>query len=81
MYTAAELKALATFEAHNLTSVPHLIATKSVPQDAGGLFPGGYITYTIMTMMPGRNLMDLKFWGLPEEQRQEIRQAFLIELK
>jgi len=80
-YTAAELQALKTFTTHNLASAPHLIASKSTAQRVGDLFPEGYISYTVMTKMPGRDLMSLGFWSLPEEQRAQIREAFLKELK
>lgn len=43
--------------------------------------PGGYIAYVVMTLMPGQHLMDLKFWSMTEEQREEIREAFLPAIK
>lgn len=43
--------------------------------------PGGYIAYIVMTLMPGRDLMELKFWSMTEEEREEIRKAFLLVIK
>lgn len=79
--TAAELKALELFREQSLEGVPHLLHHKCLPQGPDGPFPGGYISYTIMTRMPGRDLMAAKFWSLPEEQRDERRQSFLRVLK
>jgi hypothetical protein len=42
--------------------------------------PGGYITYTAMTCMPGTNLLALKFWSMAVEERQEIPGKFLEAL-
>lgn len=43
--------------------------------------PGGYLAYVVMTLMPGRDLMELKFWSMDESQREEIRDAFLVAIK
>lgn len=43
--------------------------------------PGGYIAYIVMTLMPGRDLMDLKFWSMDEPRKEEIRRAFVVALK
>ena len=50
-------------------------------QPANGPFSGGYISYTIMTKMPGQDLMALKFWSLSEEERIVRREAFIRVLK
>lgn len=39
--------------------------------------PGGYVVYIVMTLMPGRHLMDWGFWGLEEEEREVIRERFV----
>lgn len=67
-------------DAH-LDGVPHLIAKICRTQPSNGHFPGGYITFTIMTRMPGQDLMDLKFWSLDEDTRERIRDAFIALLK
>lgn len=38
---------------------------------------GGYVVYIVMTLMPGRHLMDWGFWGLEEEEREVIRERFV----
>ena len=80
-YTKDELKALRKFADTKSPSLPHLIAWKTVIQDANGPMPGGYIAYVVMTLMPGQDLMALKFWSLPEPRREDIRRAFLVALK
>ncbi|KAK5123906.1 hypothetical protein LTR85_002102 [Meristemomyces frigidus] len=79
--TEAELKALQTFRQSGLEGVPHLIDTKCTPQGPDGPFPGGYISYTVMTKMPGLDLMASKFWSLADEEKDERREAFLLVLK
>lgn len=80
-YTAAELEALQRFADTNTPSLPHLVAWKKVVQGADGPMPGGYLAYVVMTLMPGRDLMELKFWSMTEAQREEIRDAFLVAIK
>ncbi|KAI7277799.1 hypothetical protein KC345_g6400 [Hortaea werneckii] len=79
--TSAELKALETFRESGTEGVPHLLAHKCEKQDTQGPFPNGYISYSIMTKMPGQDLMTSKFWSLEEAEREERRQAFLQVLK
>lgn len=43
--------------------------------------PGGYIVYIVMTLMPGKDLMALKFWSMEEAQRKEIREKFLEAIR
>lgn len=80
-HTKDELKALQAFTDHKSTSLPHLLAWKTAVQRSDGPMPGGYITYIVMTLMPGRHLMDLKFWSMTDEEREEIRKAFIPVLK
>ncbi|KAK3066321.1 hypothetical protein LTR53_017377, partial [Teratosphaeriaceae sp. CCFEE 6253] len=79
--TAAEWAALQRFRDENIDGVPHLVAKKCVPQNKHGPWPGGYISYTVMTRMPGQDLMAAKFWSLDDGTKEEIRQAFLTVLK
>jgi len=79
--TRAELKALQLFGERGIERVPHLLATTCKTQGPKGPFPEGYIAYTIMTKMPGKNLMDFKFWSQSEDLQDEIRSAFLLTLK
>lgn len=79
--TRAELKALRIFRERGIERVPHLVATTCKTQGPNGPFPNGYISYTIMTKMPGENLMDFKFWSQSEQLQDEIRSAFLLTLK
>lgn len=50
-------------------------------QGSDGLLPGGYITYTVMTKMPGADVMGLKFWSMSDEGREAIRDSFIKALK
>lgn len=79
--TSAELKALKTFIRVQNPYAPQFVAWKSEVQGPSGLLPGGYVTYTAMTMMPGDTLFNLQFWGLPEDERHEITRAFLLALQ
>lgn len=80
-YTAAELQALQKFADTKRLSVPHLVAWKKVVQGDDGPMPGGYLAYVVMTLMPGQDLMALKFWSMNDDQREEIRDAFLVAIK
>ncbi|TKA27718.1 hypothetical protein B0A50_04819 [Salinomyces thailandicus] len=79
--TVAELKALQTFRDYGTEGVPHLLHHKCEPQGPDGPFPGGYISYTIMTKMPGRDLMASRFWSLSDEEKETRRDAFLKVFK
>lgn len=79
--TLAELKALQLFRDAKCPYTPHLVAFKQAQQGSNGPLPGGYITYEVMTLMPGKSLLDLGFWGLGLQQQEEIRRAFLTALK
>ncbi|CZT11050.1 uncharacterized protein RCO7_10171 [Rhynchosporium graminicola] len=57
------------------------IAGKKQSQGTHSLFPGGYLVITIMTLMPGKTLLDLGFWSLPLEVQTLIRTAFLATLR
>lgn len=46
-------------------------------EEAKWPMPGGYVVYIVMTLMPGRHLMDWGFWGLEEEEREVIRERFV----
>ena len=80
-HTKDELKALKIFTETKSMSLPHLIAWKTTVQGPDGPMPGGYIAYIVMTLMPGQHLMDLKFWSMADEEREEIRKAFIPVLK
>jgi len=79
--TAEELHALKTFALRKQGSVPHLVTWKQVAQGADSLFPGGYIVITVMTLMPGKTLLDLGFWSLTSDEQNTIRAAFLTTLR
>jgi hypothetical protein len=74
--TSAELKALKLFTEASNPNVPHLVAFKQEAQGADGLLPGGYITYTVMTKLPGRNLLDLQYWTIASKEREKIMDEF-----
>ncbi|KAK4897550.1 hypothetical protein LTR27_004694 [Elasticomyces elasticus] len=79
--TAAEWSALQRFRDESVEGVPHNIATQCSSQGPHGPFPGGYISFTIMTRMPGQDLMAYKFWSMEDAVKEEIRQAFVALLK
>lgn len=78
--TSHELKALTTFNDLNFSYAPHLISFKCAVQDSRGPLPGGYITYTVMTKMPGSSLFG-KFWNMPTVEREEIVSKSLTALR
>lgn len=91
--TSAELVALQKFSEENSPGLPHLVAWKKGVQEeinkkeegegkeeeeeAKWPMLGGYVVYIVMTLMPGRHLMDWGFWGLEEEEREVIRERFV----
>jgi hypothetical protein len=79
--TLAEFKALEIFRQANSAYAPHLVNFKRAAQGPDGLFAGGYLTFTVMTKMPGESLHNLQFWGMPAEERKEIVQEFLVALR
>ena len=80
-HTAAELKALQKFNDSKTSGVPHLVVWKRTTQGESGLHPGGYISFTVMTKMPGETLWDLRYWSLTADEREEIRQVFMRKLQ
>ena len=58
-----------------------IIQGKQAAQGADSLFPGGYIVITVMTLMPGKTLLDLGFWSLTLDEQNAIRAAFLTTLR
>lgn len=80
--TAAELKALHKFKEAGLSSVPHLVVAKHATQGPEPSFPmpGGYITYTVMTKMPGYEMFG-KFWNLDPKERELIQDEFVKALR
>ncbi|KAL2435178.1 hypothetical protein ABEF95_014259 [Exophiala dermatitidis] len=81
--TAAELKALRIFRDAKCPFAPTVADYKQTTQGPNGPFPGGYITYTVMTKMPGESLHDSHFWGqaFSDEERKEVQQKFLVALR
>ena len=83
MRSQAEIDAL--YKLKECRHAPTLLACKHDKQDADGPFQGGYITYLLMTKVPGDKLgtcltfeykkNDL-FWKMGYDQREKIRQAF-----
>lgn len=79
--TSAELKVLQLFRDQRIENVPHLVTWKKVVQPFIGVYPGGYVIYTIMTLMPGQGLLDFGFWGTTEDEREKIRGIFMKKLR
>jgi hypothetical protein len=78
--TLRELSALQIFANAQSQHAPRLIASHSLRQNPQGLLPGGYITCTIMTTLPGKSLFDLGYWSLDEDDRVAIQGRFLEAL-
>lgn len=70
--TAHELKALTTFRDAKANFAPQLVAYCQKPQDSRGPFPGGFLTFTVMTKLPGDALFG-RFWNtMTGQEREEI---------
>ena len=78
--TAHELEALQIFGDAGTEYGPRLVAFETLHQGPDGLLPGGYISYTIMTTIPGKSLFDLGYWSLEPDDRAEIQQSFFEAL-
>lgn len=78
--TAQEFKALEIFRKADSTYAPHLLGFKRGVQGDKFPLPGGYITYTLMSKVPGETLFN-HYWSLPEEERQDLAQKFLGALR
>lgn len=80
--TAHELQALQKFRDAKTPYAPHLVAYTQSTQPQNGRVPGGYITYTVMTKMPGQTLYPgLGYWNLEPTERHEILRHFLPALR
>jgi hypothetical protein len=95
--TLHELRALTIFRDTRSRFAPHFVAFTSSIQSAESIFtttdvdtsnilqtlPGGYITYTVMTALPGSTLFSLNYWGLEmkDDERDVIKREFLIALR
>ena len=80
--TTHELAALRIFTAAKTPFAPHLITFKTETQGPEGKVPGGYVTFTVMSMMPGLTLYpELKYWTLGNQEREEIVKRFLGALR
>jgi hypothetical protein len=76
---------------------PHFVAFTSSVQSPDTVFTttdvdtsnilqtllGGYITYTVMTALPGATLYSLNYWGMgmSQEERDVIKREFLVALR
>ncbi|OQO12664.1 hypothetical protein B0A48_02127 [Cryoendolithus antarcticus] len=78
--STAEIKALQMFRESETLFAPHLIASKTVP-DTNPMLPGGYITYSVMSRLPGQSLLALGYWSMTVEKRQIIQTKFLEALE
>lgn len=79
--TAAEIEALQVFRDADSLVAPHLVCFEHSTQDVQGPLPGGYMNFTIMTKMPGENLLDYKYWSAAFEERTLIQEKFIAALK
>jgi hypothetical protein len=78
--TKHELAALGIFRDAKIEYAPRLVAFETLRQSPQGLLPGGYISCTIMTKLPGKSLFDLGYWSLGPEDREKVQQRFLEAL-
>lgn len=79
--TVREVSALTAFRDGNSLVSPHLVALETLRQADDGPMSGGYISFTIMTMMPGTDLLVYKYWSIGVQERLLIREQFLVALK
>jgi hypothetical protein len=77
--TALEVDRLIRLTELGCTSTPRLIDFERMTQDDKMWFPGGYIVYIVMELLPGISLDD--FWELPRQERDEARKAFRTALE
>ena len=80
-YTTAELQALQKFTDLGISNVPHLKTWKKTTQPHDGIYPGGYLIYVIMTKLPGTTLWDIGYFGIKDEERDEIKPRFMKKLQ
>jgi hypothetical protein len=78
--TAHELSALKIFRDAETNYGPRLVGFDSQRQGPEGLLPGGYISCTVMSTIPGKSLFDLGYWSLEADDRVEIQERFLEAL-
>jgi predicted component of type VI protein secretion system len=78
--TAHELSALQIFRDAGTDYGPRLVDFDSQRQGPEGLLPGGYISCTVMSTIPGKSLFDLGYWSLEADDRAEIQERFLEAL-
>jgi len=69
--TEAELQALEIFRNANASFAPQLVTFHRTVQDDRGPLPGGFLTFTVMTKMPGNSLFG-KYWNMQQQERDEI---------
>ncbi|KIW83504.1 hypothetical protein Z517_02749 [Fonsecaea pedrosoi CBS 271.37] len=79
--TAHELQALEKFRETDSACTPVLVNFKKAVQPAEGQLPGGYLTFLVMTKMPGDSLFNMYYWGMTTEERHDITQKFLVALR
>lgn len=79
--TADELKALEIFQRAQTPYAPQLVAWKRGVQGDNGPLPGGYLTFTVMTKLPGDMLFNLRYSAMPLAEQGEIRRKFLEALR
>ena len=79
--TSAELKVLQLFRDQKIECVPHLLTWKKATQPHDGVHPGGYVIYTVMTLLPGQTLWDLGYWGMTDNERDVIKDIFMKKLR
>lgn len=56
--------------------VPDLLVYKEAVQDQDGIVPGGYVTYIVWDMVPGKPVDHKAFWDLDLASREAIRNLF-----
>lgn len=70
--TAVEVKALEKFREKGFKYTPHLVAFENVKQSEDRPLLGGYVTYIVMTRMPGWSAYDLRYWDQDPEEQERI---------
>jgi hypothetical protein len=76
-----ELRALEQLTINSCEHTPHLLDAKVVICDTTVHGNGVYVTYTLMTFVPGVPLKDGIFWDYPQAKRDVVRRALQVALR
>jgi hypothetical protein len=76
-----ELRALQQLTINGCEHTPRLLDAKVVLYDTTVHGDSVYVTFTLMTFVPGVPLRDGSFWDFPQAKRDVVRRAFQVALR